>query len=100
MLSTVAQGTDIWISHFVPGNPPLGGQGQGLIRLAPLTSEQWLRRSTGNAITMLESRPTSGTATITEVERFQYGLTATNSVREAYGPEFHMAAVCTRLLLR
>ena len=53
----------IWV-EYAPQIPP-GGQGR--IRLAPLTPENWRHLEPGAPITMYEGRSTGGTATITQV---------------------------------
>ncbi|WP_234345965.1 hypothetical protein [Streptomyces sp. NRRL F-5755] len=52
---------------WVEGTPELSPGESAMIRLAPLSPDQWRHLAPGDAITLHEGQPVLGTATITEV---------------------------------
>ena len=63
------QGPDLHVARiWVESAPEISPGGHGPIRLAPLTPANWRHLTPGDAITMHERQPVSGTATITEIQ--------------------------------
>jgi hypothetical protein len=63
------EGADLHVATiWVESAPAISPGGQGAIRLAPLTPQNWRHLAPGDVITMHERQPASGTATITEIQ--------------------------------
>ena len=63
------EGADLHAARiWVESAPAISPGGQGAIRLAPLTPENWRHLAPGDVITMHERQPVAGTATITEIQ--------------------------------
>lgn len=60
--------TDLHVARvWVESAPEIPPGGQGIIRLAPLTPENWRHLKPGALITMHEGQPVGGTATVVQV---------------------------------